>query len=228
MGVLLISEIKLKNFTNINKNVDMDVLKAEIQIAQDIDLQTIIGTLFYNHLLGCVSSTGNTFNPAETTLVNDYIQPYLIQQAYFQCIPQLMYRTMNRGIVEGTMENAASVDIDNPPPDYAVHGRDLMTGIPKEIHVSYVEIAHALDKSISKIEEAILSALEMTPPELSADIYRTGIYLAGGGSLLRGLDKRISIKTKLPVHIAEDPLRAVARGTGIALKNIGKFQFLIK
>jgi hypothetical protein len=112
MGVLLISEIKLKNFTNINKNVDMDVLKAEIQIAQDIDLQTIIGTLFYNHLLGCVSSTGNTFNAAETTLVNDYIQPYLIQQAYFQCIPQLMYRTMNRGIVEGTMENAASVDIE--------------------------------------------------------------------------------------------------------------------
>jgi rod shape-determining protein MreB len=123
---------------------------------------------------------------------------------------------------------AALVDIDNPPPDFAVHGRDLMTGIPKEITVSYVEIAHALDKSISKIEEAILSALEMTPPELAADIYRTGIYLAGGGSMLRGLDKRISMKTKLPVHIAEDPLRAVARGTGIALKNIGKFQFLIK
>ena len=123
---------------------------------------------------------------------------------------------------------AALVDIDNPPPDFAVHGRDLMTGIPKEITVSYVEIAHALDKSISKIEEAILSALEMTPPELAADIYRTGIYLAGGGSMLRGLDKRISMKTKLPVYIAEDPLRAVARGTGIALKNIGKFQFLIK
>ena len=123
---------------------------------------------------------------------------------------------------------AAMSDIDNPPPDYAVHGRDLMTGIPKEILVSYSEIAHALDKSISKIEEAILSALELTPPELSADIYRTGIYLAGGGSMLRGLDKRISLKTKLPVHIAEDPLRAVARGTGIALKNIDKFPFLIK
>ena len=68
----------------------------------------------------------------------------------------------------------------------------------------------------------------MTLPELSADIYKTGIYLAGGGSMLRGLDKRISKKTKLPVHIAEDPLRAVARGTGIALKNIDKFQFLIK
>jgi rod shape-determining protein MreB len=123
---------------------------------------------------------------------------------------------------------AAMTEIDNPPPDFAVHGRDLMTGIPKEIYVSYVEIAHALDKSISKVEEAILNALEMTPPELSADIYRTGIYLAGGGSMLRGLDKRISLKTKLPVHIAEDPLRAVARGTGIALKNIHKFPFLIK
>ncbi len=123
---------------------------------------------------------------------------------------------------------AAMTEIDNPPPDYAVHGRDLMTGIPKEIYVSYVEIAHALDKSISKIEEAILNALEMTPPELSADIYRTGIYLAGGGSMLRGLDKRISLKTKLPVHIAEDPLRAVARGTGIALKNVDKFPFLMK
>jgi rod shape-determining protein MreB len=123
---------------------------------------------------------------------------------------------------------AASADIENPPPDFAVHGRDLLTGIPKEITVSYTEIAHALDKSISKIEEAILSALEMTPPELAADIYRTGIYLAGGGSMLRGLDKRISLKTKLPVHIAEDPLRAVARGTGIALKNVGKFKFLIR
>ena len=70
MGVLLISEVKLKNFTNINKNVDMDVLKAEVQIAQDIDLQTILGTKFYNHLLSQVSATGNTFNADETELVN--------------------------------------------------------------------------------------------------------------------------------------------------------------
>ena len=127
------------------------------------------------------------------------------------------------------IEVGAAIDsLENPPQVYAVRGRDLMTGIPKEIYVSFKEIAHALDKSISKIEEAILSALEMTPPELSADIYKTGIYLAGGGTMLRGLDKRISKKTKLPVHIAEDPLRAVARGTGIALKNIDKFQFLIK
>lgn len=123
---------------------------------------------------------------------------------------------------------AALPELDNPPADYAVQGRDLMTGTPKEIIVSYQEIAHALDKSISKIEEAVLNNLELTPPELSADIYKTGIYLAGGGSLLRGLDKRISIKTKLPAHVAEDPLRAVARGTGIALKNIDKLPFLLK
>lgn len=123
---------------------------------------------------------------------------------------------------------AALPDIDNPPDDYAVHGRDMLTGIPKEIKVNSAEIARALDKSISKIEAAILNALEMTPPELSADIYRTGIYLAGGGSMLRGLDKRLHIKTKLPIHVAEDPLRAVARGTGIALKNFDKFTFLIR
>lgn len=123
---------------------------------------------------------------------------------------------------------AALTEIDNPPADLAVHGRDMMTGIPKEIIVNYAEIAQALDKSITKIEAAVLNALEMTPPELAADIFRTGIYMAGGGSLLRGLDKRISQKTKLPVHVAEDPLRAVARGTGIALKNFDKFPFLIK
>ena len=123
---------------------------------------------------------------------------------------------------------SALTELENPPEDYAVHGRDLMTGIPKEITVSYQEVAHALDKSITKIETAILNNLEMTPPELSADIYRTGLYLAGGGSMLRGLDKRISQKTKLPVHIAEDPLRAVARGTGIALKNIDRFTFLMR
>jgi rod shape-determining protein MreB and related proteins len=152
---------------------------------------------------------------------------------FTQDIEEYMRRQHNILIGERTAElikievGAALPDLEHPPEDYAVRGRDLLTGIPKEIHVSYKEIAHCLDKSISKIEEAIMSALENTPPELSADIYRTGIYLAGGGSMLRGLDRRISLKTKLPVHVAEDPLRAVARGTGIALKNIGKFQFLM-
>ncbi len=150
-------------------------------------------------------------------------------------IEEYMRRQHNILVGERTAElikinvGAAMVDLgEDAPPDYAVHGRDLVSGIPKEIYVSYKEIAEALDKSISKIEEAVLFALEMTPPELSADIYKTGIYMAGGGSMLRGLDKRISKKTKLPVHIAEDPLRAVARGTGIALKNIDKFPFLMR
>ena len=153
---------------------------------------------------------------------------------FTQDIEEYMRRQHNILVGERTAEQikievgAAMTELDNPPPDYAVRGRDLMTGIPKEITVTYSEIAQALDKSISKIEEAILSALEATPPELSADIYKTGIYLAGGGALLRGLDKRISIKTKLPVHVSEDPLRAVARGTGIALKNIDRFQFLMR
>ena len=122
---------------------------------------------------------------------------------------------------------AALPILENPPPDFTVSGRDLMTGIPKQITVTYQETAHALDKSISKIEEAIVRALETTPPELSADIYKRGIYLTGGGALLRGLDKRVAAKTKLNVHIAEDPLRAVVRGTGIALKNTDRFSFLI-
>ncbi len=149
-------------------------------------------------------------------------------------IEEYMRKQHNINIGERTAERikievgAAMTEIDNPPDDFAVHGRDMLSGIPKEITVNYSEIAHALDKSISKIEAAVLNGLEMTPPELSADIYRTGIYLAGGGSLLRGLDKRIQQKTKLQVHVADDPLRAVARGTGIALKNFNKFPFLIK
>lgn len=148
-------------------------------------------------------------------------------------IREFMRKQHNMLVGERTAEEikikvgSALTELENPPEDYAVRGRDLLTSTPKEIMVTYSEIANALDKSISKVEEAILSALENTPPELSADIYNTGIYLAGGGSLLRGLDKRISHKTKLPVHVAQDPLRAVARGTGIALNNIGKYQFLI-
>jgi len=149
-------------------------------------------------------------------------------------IEEYMRRQHNILVGERTAEQikiqvgSAIPELDFPPEDFAVHGRDLMTGIPKEIIVTYSEIAYALDKTICKIEEAIHSALEMTPPELSADIFKTGIYLAGGGSMLRGLDSRISAKTKLPVHIAEDPLRAVARGTSIALKNIDRYQFLIR
>ena len=118
-------------------------------------------------------------------------------------------------------------ELDNPPDDMLVQGRDLLSGKPKEISIGYREIAKALDKSIIRIEESVMETLSQTPPELAADIYNTGIYLAGGGALLRGLDERLSKKTDLPVYIAEDPLQAVVRGTGIALKNIDKFKSVL-
>ncbi|MEM9685958.1 MAG: rod shape-determining protein, partial [Bacteroidota bacterium] len=139
----------------------------------------------------------------------------------------------NLYIGESTSENikisigAATEDLENAPEDIPVQGRDLLTGKPKQVQVSYREIAKALDKSILRVEDAVMETLSQTPPELAADIYNTGIYLAGGGSMLRGLDKRFSQKTDLPVYIAEDPLRAVVRGTGIALKNIDKYKNIL-
>ena len=123
---------------------------------------------------------------------------------------------------------SALPELTDPPADFNVRGPNLMTAMPIEIPISYQEIAHCLDKSLSKVETAVLSVLEQTPPELYADIVSRGIYLAGGGALLRGLDKRLTDKISIPFHIAEDPLQAVARGTGIALKNVGKFPFLMK
>jgi rod shape-determining protein MreB len=148
-------------------------------------------------------------------------------------IVDYMRRQHNLLIGERTAEaikinvGSALTELEEAPEDYQVSGRDLMTGIPKQLVVTYSEIAHALDKSISKVEEAILKALETTPPELASDIQRNGIYLTGGGALLRGLDKRIALKTKLQVHIADDPLRAVVRGTGIALKNREQYAALL-
>lgn len=118
-------------------------------------------------------------------------------------------------------------DLESPPDEMSVQGRDLLTGKPKQSMISYTEISKALDKSIIRIEDAIMEALAQTPPELAADIYNTGIYLAGGGALLRGLDKRLSRKTDLPVYVAEDPLQAVVRGTGITLKNIDRYKTIL-
>ncbi len=139
----------------------------------------------------------------------------------------------NLFVGESTAENikitigAATEDLQSPPEEMSVQGRDLLTGKPKQVQVSYREIAKALDKSILRIEDAVMETLSNTPPELAADIYNTGIFLAGGGSMLRGLDKRLSLKTDLPVYIAEDPLRAVVRGTGISLKNLEKFKSIL-
>lgn len=122
---------------------------------------------------------------------------------------------------------AATEDIDLPPEDMSVQGRDLLTGKPKQVQISFREIAKAIDKSIIRVEDAVMETLSQTPPELAADIYNTGVYLAGGGSMLRGLDKRLSQKTDLPVYIAEDPLRAVVRGTGIVLKSLDRYKSVL-
>ena len=149
-------------------------------------------------------------------------------------IVEYIGRQHNMRVGERTAElikmnvGSAIVNLENPPEDYVVYGPNRMTALPMEVPISYQEIAHCLDKSISKIEMAVLSALEQTPPELYADIVRNGIYLAGGGALLKGLDKRLQDNINIPFHIAEDPLHAVAKGTGVALKNIGKFNFLIR
>ena len=122
---------------------------------------------------------------------------------------------------------AATEDLQSPPDELSVQGRDLLSGKPKQVQINYREVAKALDKSIIRIEDAVMETLSNTPPELASDIYNSGIFLAGGGSMLRGLDKRLSLKTDLPVYIAEDPLRAVVRGTGIVLKNLDRYKGIL-
>ena len=123
---------------------------------------------------------------------------------------------------------AAMTDLgEDAPEDYVVHGPNRITAMPMEVPVCYQEIAHCLEKTIAKIETAVLSALEETPPELYADIVKNGIWLTGGGALLRGLAKRLTDKINIEFHVAEDPLHSVAKGTGVALKNIHNFAFLM-
>ncbi len=99
-----------------------------------------------------------------------------------------------------------------------IRGRDLATGLPKSVEVSTVEIRDALSGSINAIVEAVRSTIEVTPPELVADLMNSGIALAGGGALLRGLDRRLAQETKFPVFVAEDPLSCVVRGAGEVLE----------
>lgn len=111
-------------------------------------------------------------------------------------------------------------DLERLNRNYAVRGRALVTGLPKTIEVTAKEIQDALAEPVASILEAIKVCLERTPPELAADLMDRGIVLAGGGSLLWGLDRLVSQETGMPVHMAEDPLTAVAIGTGKMLENI--------
>ncbi len=149
-------------------------------------------------------------------------------------IIEYMGRIHNLRIDEPTAERikiavgSALPELDEPLEDYVVIGPNKVTALPLQVPVSYQEIAHCLEKSIAKVENAVLQALESTPSELYADIVKRGIYLAGGGALLHGLAKRLTDKITIPFHVAEDPLHSVARGTGIALKNVHNFAFLIR
>ena len=122
---------------------------------------------------------------------------------------------------------AAIPELEDEPEDFVLTGPNMLTALPQTVTLSYNEIAYALEKSLVKLDAALMTVLETMPPELYSDIVKNGIYLAGGGALIKGLDKRLSNKCGLPVHIAEDPLRAIARGTSIAMKNVDKFSFLM-
>ena len=117
---------------------------------------------------------------------------------------------------------------DEAPEDFVVIGPNKITALPMEVPVCYQEIAHCIDRTVASIESAVLTALENTPPELYADIVKNGIYLTGGGALLRGLAKRLKDKINIEFHVAEDPLHCVARGAGIALNNVDRFSFLMR
>ncbi len=149
-------------------------------------------------------------------------------------IQQYMRQQHNIKVGEITSEEikirigAAIPDLEDTPEPFIVRGPNLMTAHPVEIAVTSQEVAHCLDKSVAKIEAAILQVLEQTPPELYQDIVQKGIFITGGGALLRGLDKRLYEKINIPFHVGEDPLRAVARGTSIALRSPSQYPFLMR
>ena len=109
----------------------------------------------------------------------------------------------------------------------SVRGRDLVSGIPKTIEVSSDEIRQALKDPVNAIVEAVKRCLEQTPPELAADILERGIIVAGGGSLLKGIDQIIRERTNVPVNVAEDPLLSVVKGTGMVLENLKKYEAVL-
>ena len=117
---------------------------------------------------------------------------------------------------------------DEEPVPIVIHGKNIVTSHPAETEITYQEIALCIDKSISKIESSILHVLEKTPPELYSDIVENGIWLAGGGSLLRGIAQRFTDRVNIQFHVADDPLHAVARGTCEALKNTDNYSFLMR
>lgn len=174
-----------------------------------------------------VISLGNIINNNSIKVAGDDftadIQDYMSKQHTIK---------VSERMAERIKENVGSALSELPsniaPEEYVVHGPNRVTALPMQVPVCYQEIAHCLERSIALIETAILKALTDTPPEVYADIVKNGIWLTGGGALLRGLDKRLTEKIKIPFHVADDPLLCVARGTGIALEDVDRFPCLMR
>jgi len=108
-----------------------------------------------------------------------------------------------------------------------IRGRDLITGLPREVVITDSDIREAMMSSIDNLIEAAKEVLETTPPEILSDVMHRGVHLVGGGALIKGLDELLSMALKIPVYIAEDPLTAIARGTGIILEDLQKYQDIL-
>jgi len=143
---------------------------------------------------------------------------------YFRRVHNLLIGERTAERVKCEIGSATPLDSEI---ELTIKGRDLVNGIPKTRVVSSEEVRDALSESINTIVDAISQALEQTPPELSSDILDRGIMLTGGGALIKNLDKRIMDETQLPVHVAEDPLTAVVRGTGLILEHLDYYRNVV-
>jgi rod shape-determining protein MreB len=169
-----------------------------------------------------IVSLGGIVASRSLRIAGDELSDDIIQYAREQFNLQIGERT-----AENIKISIGSAHPFNGPKEVPMRGRDLVTGLPKEIMVTQEQIRKALTKSVRAIVEAIKITIEETPPELVADIMDRGIILAGGGALLKGLDELITKETKMPVHIADDPLTAVARGTGLVLEDLDSLKEIL-
>ena len=170
-------------------------------------------------------------------LPNDAI-PHVVGVAGSSCRHRYVRRLLRQHNISVSERMAERIKINvgsaltdlgaEAPEDFVVDGPNKITGLPMQVPICYQEIAHCLEGSITKIERAVMTALQNTPPELYADIVKNGIWLTGGGALLRGLDRRLSDKVKIKFHVADDPLLCVARGTGVALQNVEEYPCLMR
>ncbi|MCY4161730.1 MAG: rod shape-determining protein [Flavobacteriaceae bacterium] len=163
---------------------------------------------------------GNSFRVAGNTFTRDIIQ--YVADVYGTNIGE--YTAERIKIQVGSVIE----DLKDPPKPIKVFGKLIANGGPIEIEISHVDIAKAIENSVSRMEKAIVRVLAKTPPELTGDILENGIYLAGGGSLIRGLKERLMKTTKIKVNLSEDPLGSVVKGTGIALKKFDYYRPILE